>query len=87
MQERIPFSVEYFYQWLVTHDTEAIVLEEIAAAVSSQEVAQVVDVSVAQMFLSRTVQQHRRLGSPCNITENSSLPLDENNDEEDEDEL
>ena len=87
MQERIPFSVEYFYQWLVTHDIEAIVLEEIAAAVSSQEVSQVVDVSVAQMLMSRTVQQHRRLGSPCKVTENDSLLIDENSDEEEEDEL
>ena len=88
MQERIPFSIEYFYQWLVTHDTKGIVFEEIAAAVSSQEVAQIVDVSVAQMFLSRRIQQHRNQDSPCKVTENVSLPLDENSDgEEEEDEL
>jgi len=86
IQESIPFSVEYFYQWLVTNDTEADVLDEIAAAVSNPNV--VLDVSISQMLLSRTIQQHRRQGSPCKLinSDNASLSsLDENgNDEEDE---
>ena len=89
IQESIPFSVEYFYQWLVTNDTKADILDEIAAAVSNQNVAQVLDVSTSQMFLSRTIQQHRRQGSPCKLinNDNASLSsLDEIGDDE-EDEL
>ena len=58
IQESIPFSVEYFYQWLVTNDTAATVLDEISAAVSYPNVAQIIDVSSSQMFLSRTI--HKR---------------------------
>lgn len=83
IQESVPFSVEYFYQWLVTNDIEADVLEEVADAVSSQSVAQVLDVSVAHMFLSRTIQQNRRHGSPCkaNPTSLEFMEIDEEGDE------
>jgi len=83
IRESVPFSVEYFYQWLVTHDIEAGVLEEIADAVSSQKVEQILDVSVVQMFLSRTIQQNRRQGSPCKV-KIASVPLDGNDEEGDE---
>ena len=81
LQERIPYSVEHFYHWLVSHDVEAYVLEEIAAAVSSQNVAKILDVSVAQMFLSRTIQQHQLQGSPCKVND-ASILLDEDEDDE-----
>ena len=83
IQDNVPFSVEYFYQWVVTHDVDAGVLEEIAAAVSSQEVEQTLDVSVVQMFMSRTIQQHRHDSSPSKSNV-ASLPLDENDEEGDE---
>ncbi|KAL9191253.1 hypothetical protein ACHAXT_000959 [Thalassiosira profunda] len=83
IQDRVPFSVEYFYQWLVANDAEAGVLEEIAAAVSSPEVEQVLDVSVVQMFLSRSVK-HRREGSPC---KSDDAPLSPDGDDEEGDEL
>ncbi|KAL7537769.1 hypothetical protein ACHAXR_008053 [Thalassiosira sp. AJA248-18] len=83
IQEKIPFSVEYFYQWMVTHDIESGILEEIAAAVSSPEVQQILDVSVVQMFLSRTIQQNRRQGSPCKVNV-ASLAFDENDEDGDE---
>lgn len=83
IQEKVPFSIEYFYQWTVTHDVEAGILEEVAAAVSSQEVEQILDVSIAQRFLSRTIQQNRRQGSPCKVNV-ASLRLDEDDDEGDE---
>lgn len=51
-------SVEYFYQWLVAHNIEACILGEVAAAVVSDDVAEILDVSLAQMFLSRANQVH-----------------------------
>lgn len=85
LRESIPFSIDFFYQWLVTHGTDSIVVEQAAAAVSSHEVAQILDVSVVQMFLSRTIQQkQQQLGSPRRDKEHSLLPSEN---EEDDDEL
>jgi len=56
--DSVPFSVEYFYQWLVARNIEAHILGEVAAAVVSDDVAEVLDVSLAQMFLSRRNQMH-----------------------------
>ncbi len=56
-EESIPFSIEYFYQWLVEHDVNLSIYEEIAAAVLSDSVSRVLDVSVVQMFLSQTIRQ------------------------------
>ena len=72
-QESIPFSFEHFYQWLVTHRVNANVFEAVAAALSSKDIAEILDVSVVQMFLSRTIQ----------VNEDASLSADEI-DEEDE---
>lgn len=83
IQESVPFSVEYFYQWLVNRDIEAAILDEVAEAVSSQEVETILDVSVAQMFLSRTVQQNQRRGSPRKDSV-SLLRLDDDHDDEDD---
>ncbi len=83
IQESIPFSVEFFYQWLVTHEIEASIYEEITATVSSPSVASILDISVAQMFTSRTIQQQRREGSPCKANQ-TSLLLDEGEEEGDE---
>jgi hypothetical protein len=56
--DSIPFSVEYFYQWLVARNIDACILGEIAAAVVSVDVAEILDVSLAHMFLSRANQRH-----------------------------
>lgn len=82
VQESIPFSVELFYQWMIAHDVEAGTFAEIAAAVSSQEVEQMLDVSAVQMFVSRTIQ-HQRQGSPCKVSV-ASLSLDGDDDDGDE---
>ena len=79
LQESIPFSAEVFYHWLVAQDVDVGVLEEISAAVS--QLPQILDVSVAQMFLSRTAQQHICQDLSCKV-DDSSLLLDENNDDE-----
>jgi hypothetical protein len=39
--DSVPFSVEYFYQWLVARNIEAYILGEVAAAVVSDGVAQI----------------------------------------------
>lgn len=83
IQDCVPFSVEYFYQWLVRHNTEPGVLKEIAAAVSSQKVEHILDVSVVHMFLSRTIQQNRRQSSPCKLNV-AALSIDEYDEEGDE---
>ena len=84
-QESVPFSVEYFYEWIVNQDVKAGVFEEIASAVSSQKVEQVLDVSLVQMFMSRTIRQNRHQGSPSKVNV-ASLAIGEN-DYEDDDEL
>jgi hypothetical protein len=54
----IHFSVEYFYHWLVARNIDACILREVAAAVISVDVAEILDVSLAHMFLSRANQRH-----------------------------
>lgn len=56
LRDDIPFSVDYFYQWLVTNNINAEVIEEIAIAAQSKEVQNHIDVSMVQMFMSRTLQ-------------------------------
>jgi hypothetical protein len=56
--DSVPFSVEYFYQWLVARNIDACILGEIAAAVVSVNVAENLDVSLVHMFLSRANQRH-----------------------------
>jgi hypothetical protein len=73
-EESIPFSVEYFYQWLVEHDVNLSIYEEIAAAVLSDSVSRVLDVAVSQMFLSRAIrQQHRDSSHKVTYVNPSSL--------------
>ena len=78
MQESIQFQVEFLYQWLVSNNIDVCILDEIAAAVESQEVQNMLDISLAQMFLSRTIQQHN---SPRKVNF-SSLHFDDNDDED-----
>ena len=56
--DSVPFSVEYFYHWLVARNIEAYILGEVATAVVSDDVAEILDVSLVQMFLSRANQRH-----------------------------
>ncbi|KAL3777946.1 hypothetical protein ACHAW5_008349 [Stephanodiscus triporus] len=85
IRDSVPFSVEFFYRWLVARDVETGILEEIAAAVSGSEVAEILDVSLAQMFLSRAVQRNQRHGPPREGFDRIALaPPDEGDDEGDE---
>lgn len=86
LQDSIPFSVDYFYQWLVINDVGSNVLEEVAAAVQSREVESRLDVSVAQMFVSRTKQQCRREGSPRKESA-TALSINYGIEDDDDDEL
>jgi len=81
IRDSVPFSIEFFYRWLVAHDVETGILREIAAAVSVVEVAEILDVSVAQMFLSRAIQRHQRRGLPCGVALASPDKGDEEDDE------
>ena len=65
--ESIAFSVDYFYQWLVRYNVDRAVMEEVAAAVKSQEIQNMLDVSIVQMFLSRSIHQQRNDGSPSTV--------------------
>ena len=56
--DSVSFSVEYFYQWLVARNIEAYILGEVTTAVVSDDVAELFDVSLAQMFLSRANQRN-----------------------------
>jgi hypothetical protein len=56
--DSVPSSVEYFYQWLVARNIDACILGEVTAAVVSDDVAEILDVSLAQMFQSRANQRH-----------------------------
>ena len=56
--DSVPFSVVYFYHWLVARNIEACILGEVAAAVVSDDVAEILDVSLAQMFVSRANQRN-----------------------------
>ena len=73
-EESIPFSIVYFYQWLVAHDVKLNIYETIAAAVSSDSVSRILDVSVVQMFLSRTIRQQH---SPRKVADVDPTTLDE----------
>jgi hypothetical protein len=78
----VPFSVEFFYRWLVARDVETGILEEIAGAVSGGDVAEILDVSVAQMFLSRAVQRNQRHGPPREGVDQTGLAPPEEGDED-----
>jgi hypothetical protein len=64
IRDSVPFSVEFFYRWLVARDVETGILGEIASAVTGVEVANILEVSVAQMFVSRAIQRHQRRDTP-----------------------
>jgi hypothetical protein len=57
-QDRVPFSVEYFYHWLVARNIDECILGEVATSVVSDNIADILDVSLAQMFLSRANQRN-----------------------------
>ena len=56
LRESLPFSIDFFYQWMVSYGVQHSTLEEVVDAVTSQEVEHVIDVSDIQIFLSRTAQ-------------------------------
>jgi len=59
LRESLPFSIDFFYQWMVSCDVPSATLEEVVDAVTSQEVELVIDVSDIQIFLSRTAQHNQ----------------------------
>ena len=68
----------------MARDVETGILREIAAAVSVVEVAEILDVSVAQMFLSRAIQRHQRRGLPCKGVDAALASPDKGDEEDDE---
>jgi hypothetical protein len=56
--DSVPFSVVYFYHWLVARNIEAYILGEVATAGVSNDVAEILDVSLAKMFVSRANQRN-----------------------------
>ena len=64
LSENTSFSIDYFYQWLVTNTVTTAVMEEIAVAVQEESVQNYLDVSVVQMFMSRTVYRTKEQESP-----------------------
>jgi len=74
------FPALFMYNWIVKFDVSSAVLQEIAASVGDKQSDHVIDVSVAQMFLSRAEQSRLRSGSV-----DRHLPsFDEADEEEDE---
>lgn len=65
-QDDIPFDMEQMYQWLVNNNMDVHIFEKISLALENQRVRSVLDVSVAQMFLTRTRHEHK---SPCKSAE------------------
>lgn len=59
LRESLPFSIDFFYQWMISCDVPSATLEEVVDAVTSQEVEHVIDVSDIQIFLSRTAQHNQ----------------------------
>lgn len=84
IRDSVPFSIEFFYRWLVAHEVETGILWEIAAAVSVVEVAEILDVSVAQMFLSRAIQRHQRRDLPSKGVDAALASPDKGDEEDDE---
>lgn len=77
LSENMSFSVDHFYQWLVTNNVTAEVMEEISAAVQEEEVQQYLDVSVVQMFMSRTIYRTKEHESQCKSASGDSVPNDD----------
>ena len=73
-EDSIPFSIVYFYQWLVAHDVKLNIYETILAAVSTDGVSRILDVSAVQMFLSRTIRQQH---SPRKVADVDPTSLDD----------
>jgi len=79
-QDDIPFDIEQMYQWLVSNDMDVYIFDKISLALEHKRVRSVLDVSVAQMFLTRTRHEHK---SPCKSAE--SLPRKYSNGDESDD--
>ena len=75
--EETSFSVHFLYQWLVTNNVSAGVIETVAVAVQSEEVQQIIDVFVVQMFVSRTTHQIKENDSPRKSYQNDTAEDDE----------
>jgi hypothetical protein len=77
LSENMSFSVDYFYQWLVTNNVTAEVMEEISIAVQDEEVQQYLDVSAVQMFMSRTIYRTKEQESQCKFVSGDSAQNDD----------
>eukprot|EP00985_Skeletonema_marinoi_P015821 scaffold8276_cov83-Skeletonema_marinoi.AAC.1 len=81
LRESLPFSIDFFYQWLISCDVQSSTLEQVVDAVTSQEVEHVIDVTDIQIFLSRTAQ-HNQLVQQLVQQDDSMQPA--TSDDEDE---
>ena len=64
------------------HDVKLSIYEEIAAAVSSDIISRMLDVSAVQMFLSRAIRQQYQAGeSPRKFMDITDKSLDDDGDE------
>ena len=61
LRESLPFSIDFFYQWLISHNIQSSTIEEVVDAVTSQEMELVIDVPDIQIFLSRTAQYNQQV--------------------------
>lgn len=83
LRETIPFSVDFFYQWLVSCDLEIIprVMKEVSIAVQIEGMQKFIDVSSVQMFLSRTAQQAKEKTSDQKCVVSTAKDIEEDDDE------
>ena len=78
LRESLPFSIDFFYQWLTSCDVQSSTpLEQVVDAVTSQEVEHVIDVSDIQIFLSRAAQRNQLVQQDESVQPDTSDDEDE----------
>lgn len=77
LSESITFSVGFVYKWLVTNSISPEIMEKITAAVQDKELQHIMDVSIVQMFISRTTHQGREKNTPQNTCVEDCIEDDE----------
>ena len=77
LSENISFSADFVYKWLVTNNISSEIMEKITIAVQDEEIQHIMDISVVQMFISRTTHQGREKNSSQYIPIEDSIEDDE----------
>lgn len=77
LSENISFSADFVYKWLVTNNISSEIMEKITIAVQDEEIQHIMDISVVQMFISRTTRQGRETNSSQYIPIEDSIDDDE----------